>query len=337
MHSFSNTGWLAYCGLLGDLASARPAALGAVKGAVIDSAPYPAMSPDVWAAGFLTAAAGGAAAKKEKRAQRRQKKNKGGRANKANGNAAAAAVDGPSCSTSTPATTITVAAAPDRSSLAFRATAAFFGVWMQGGRKRALKATIAHEAAHVAWPALYIFCEDDHVIPAASVRAAAAAHAARAGGAWPARTLCFAASEHVAHLRHHRAAYVAALDAFVAGDVLGKGGEKAVAAVALAPPPTRAAATPPLVPTTALSRSLSRSLSFKLDPAATAALARSASIKAGGPAATAGGGGGLGGLAPLMVGGRGGLARAGSIAAAGAASPTAAMVASLRASLPQLM
>jgi len=327
MHCFSNTGWLAYCGLLGDLAAARPEVLAAIRGVVIDSAPFPAMSPEVWAAGFLTAAGS-----KKKNAARKARADAAA-LKKRGGKVIDLVDDGAAPSTSAPT-------GPDRDGLAFKATSAFFRVWMQGARKRALKGVIAAEAAHAAWPALYIFCEDDHVIPAASVREAAAAHAARGAGAWAARTLCFQSSEHVAHLVHHRAAYTAALDAFVSGDVLKVGGGAAVAAAAFAP----AAAVPvaPLVHaatsgTGALGRSLSRSLSFKLDPAAASRLARSASIKAG-----PGNGGGLQGLPPILAG-RGALTHAGSIRAAAtgevvAGSPTAAMVAaSLRAALPQLM
>jgi len=324
MHSFSNTGWLVYCALLGDLAAARPAALAAIQGAVIDSAPFPGMSPEVWAAGFLTAAAGSPRkrADKDKAAQEEQDRVVGGKAGAAAGAAAA------SCSTTPIALTSN---APDRSSLAFRATATFFRVWMQGARKRALKAVIADEARLAAWPALYIFCEDDHVIPATSVRAAAAEHARRGGGAWAARTLCFQSSEHVAHLRHHRAAYTAALASFVGGDVLKTRGEVVASAPAvIAPLPPLAVRVAAAPPTTALGQSLSRTLSFKVDPSALA-LARTASIKAG-PAS----GGGLSGLAPIM--GRS-LTRAGSIRAAAGGevgSPTAAMAALLSAR-PQLM
>jgi hypothetical protein len=302
MHCFSNTGWLGYCGLVGDLEAARPAALAAMRGVVIDSAPFPAMSPEVWAAGFMTALG---SSKKKRRQQQQQQQ------------------AGP-------------ADAPDQTSASFKAVAAFFRVWMQGARKRALKAVIADEARLVAWPALFIFCEDDHVIPASSVRAAAAAHAVCGGGRWAARTLAFASSEHVGHLRHHRSAYLAALDAFVARDVLGKGVGEGVAADAMAAAVAAPACPRPLPPIArSASRTLSRSLSMKLDPSTLGALTRSTSIKAGhvglGPIFVRGGGGG----------GGGGLARAASIRAAGgrsgATTPTAAVVASLRASLPQLM
>ena len=302
-HCFSNTGWLAYCGLLADLEARRPDVLARVAGAVVDSAPHAAPCPTVFAAGFMTALSRGAA--------------------------------------------------PDPRSRKFRAARAFFQAWLQGPRKRELKSVVRSEARLANYPQLYVYSDDDHVIPPASVESAAATHAAAGRQV---SLLRLTNSVHVAHLRHHRAAYLAALDAFLesaglaaapaapakaaAGLALsavcgGVGVETVVEAAAVeepawpalaaaccpAPPPHPATPSPrrarpaasPLPKTVALLRVGS------MKGSAGAGLARSGSLalpKA--PAALGGGSGPLGGRAAIH--------RTASIPAALAAEPSSPMV-----------
>ena len=193
-HCFSNTGWLAYCGLLADLEARRPDVLARVAGAVVDSAPHAAPCPTVFAAGFMTALSRGAA--------------------------------------------------PDPKSRKFRAARAFFQAWLQGPRKRELKSVVRSEARLANYPQLYIYSDDDHVIPPASVESAAATHAAAGRQV---SLLRLTNSVHVAHLRHHRAAYLAALDAFLESAGLAAAPAapaKAAAGLALSAPIVALAPTP---------------------------------------------------------------------------------------------
>ncbi|KAJ3689171.1 hypothetical protein LUZ61_018335 [Rhynchospora tenuis] len=54
-HTFSNTGWLAYGGILEKLRKKDPSSIDKIKGCIVDSAPVDAPDPQVWASGFSAA------------------------------------------------------------------------------------------------------------------------------------------------------------------------------------------------------------------------------------------------------------------------------------------
>ncbi|KAJ4778394.1 alpha/beta-Hydrolases superfamily protein [Rhynchospora pubera] len=54
-HTFSNTGWLAYGGILEKLRKKDPSSIDKIKGCIVDSAPVDAPDPQIWASGFSAA------------------------------------------------------------------------------------------------------------------------------------------------------------------------------------------------------------------------------------------------------------------------------------------
>ncbi|WOL18213.1 hypothetical protein Cni_G27006 [Canna indica] len=54
-HTFSNTGWLMYGGLLEQFQKKDPSVFGTIKGCIVDSAPVASPDPQVWASGFSAA------------------------------------------------------------------------------------------------------------------------------------------------------------------------------------------------------------------------------------------------------------------------------------------
>lgn len=101
---------------------------------------------------------------------------------------------------------------PDPRSALYRATRLFMRAWLGwGARKAEFARMVRDERELAAYPQLYVFSANDHVIPAASVRGVVADRLARGV---PVAVLELADSPHVQHLREHGAEYAAALAAF---------------------------------------------------------------------------------------------------------------------------
>ena len=176
-HTFSNTGWFCYGGMLDFMKHHCPAELfQSISGVIVDSAPMPKACPKVWASGIMGAILphrGGAAA-------------------------ASAASD----SDSTPLR--------DRLQIPLER---FLARYLSGpsGKKLMQLATVLEK--HQSYPQFYVYSLADEVIPADAIEAFMQTQRLRGRMV---RSLRFTLSPHVDHFRKHNKAYVSQLKSFIA-------------------------------------------------------------------------------------------------------------------------